>query len=260
MIKTGPLGFLLAQTLKFSDPLVWSLQKLARVEAEAEKWMATATKAEAELHVKSEQLSNVSYRLDSLLALNEKNSKENPDADKLKELEGRLALHLDAAQTHRAEVEIQKSAYQEKLQQAEIALKVKERELESVRAELKVAHERAFTAEGRLGREQALSRDLSQQLNLLRYGGTPSKPASTPKETTKSTRTELDDLNLDDLDLDIPDVDLPPIVEPVSTITMASVAVASPSTTKKSAAAKQKEWGDIDSLLDDIQATGAKKK
>jgi hypothetical protein len=230
------------------------------------------------LVLKSEQLNNVSYRLDSLLALNEKNAKEAPDAERVKELEGRLNLHQDAAATHKAEVEIQKSTFQEQIAKLTIDIKLKDRELTGVREELKVAHERAFTAETRLGREQALSRDLNAQLNQLRYSGAAhtaraatstgiapvSSTSTAPKSKPAPVRTELDDLNLDDLDFDMPeDVEQPPANDPrVSTVTKATVAVAAGVTKKASAAPAKKapqDWGDIDSLLDDIQSSGTKK-
>ena len=241
-------------------------------------------RTETDLAHRTDQLNNVSYRLDSLIALNEKNAKESPDAEKLKDLEGRVALHQDAAATHRAEVDIQKAEYEQRLRTMALDLKVKERELEALREELKVAHERAFEAETRLGREQALSRDLSAQLNQLRYHGAaatarsatsePSSATAPAKTTTKSAtakvRTELDDL---DLDLDIPDIpDIPDLVLPPSTVTKATSSVAPanpahPKVTVATAAVKkqavqpartQKDWGDIDDLLDDIQKTGQK--
>lgn len=232
--------------------------------------------------IRTDQLNNVSYRLDSLIALNEKNSKESPDAEKLKDLEGRLALHQDAAATHKAEVDIQKTEFEDRVAKLALELKLKERELEAQREELKVAHERAFTAETRLGREQALSRELSSQLNQLRYNGAAgaahsatehaaatAKPTPAAKAVTAAkVRTELDDLDLD-LDIDIPDVVLPP-----STVTKASSSVApsvnhhsshnghtsvATATVKHQPAQRQQQnWGDIDDLLDDIQKTGSK--
>lgn len=183
-------------------------------------------------------------------------------------------MHQDAAATHRAEVDIQKSEYEERIAKLALELKLKDRELESQREELKVAHERAFTAETRLGREQALSRELSSQLNQLRYNGaansahaavethsTHPKPAAAKTTAPAKVRTELDDLDLD-LDLDIPDVVLPP-----STVTKASASVASHNhhhqphqhhTASVNHQQAQQNWGDIDDLLDDIQKSGTK--
>jgi hypothetical protein len=245
-------------------------ERIATAEAEAAKWKAAAEQANADLVLKNEQLSNVSYRLDSLIALNEKNSKEAPDAERVKDLEGRLALHQDAAATHRAEVELAKATYKDQVTQLTLDIKLKDRELETVREELKVAHERAFTAETRLGREQALSRDLSSQLNQLRYSGAAgsAKPPSgtTAIQPSSATRTELDDLDIDlgDLDFSIDSTPAPSSSNDgrVSTVTKATVAVAgTPKRNPPAASPKkaQQNWDDIDSLLDDIQSTGTKK-
>lgn len=226
--------------------------------------------------LKTEQLANVSHRLDSLIALNERKGLENPDADRMRDLEGRISLHQEAAATHRAEVELQKSEYHEEISKLSLELKLARRELDVAKEEAKVAHERAFSAETRLGREQALSRDLTSQLNQLRYTGaaTSARTATEPQQATSSTkkaeqkpsapvRTELDDLDIDDLDIDIPDIDTPQLPDPrLSTVTKATVAVAGtpkkpvPSSTPKKA---QQNWDDIDSLLDDITSSGSKK-
>lgn len=209
----------------------------------------------AELALKSDQLNNVSYRLDSLLALNEKNAKENPDAARIKELEERLSLHSEATSAHKAELDMQKDSHGSQVSKLTVDLGVKDRELEALKEQVNVANERAFTAETRLGREQGLNRDLTTQLNQLRLqASTPTHSAhATPRSAAISSpstgravgtprRTELDDLNLDDLDA----------FDPPSTITKASVSIAKP----KSASQPQKDWGEIDALLGDI--TGGK--
>lgn len=216
----------------------------------------------AELELKSDQLSNVSYRLDSLLALNEKNAKENPDAERIKELEGRMALHMDASATHKAEMGLLKGDHEEQLSKVTVELKVKTRELEASQEEAKVANERAFAAESRLGREQALSRDLMAQLNQLRVESASSSVSAANSSTNIKlntpisaaaakpvARTELDDLSLDDLDF----------VEPASTVTQAEVvSPKSKSKSNSSSKPKGKDWGEIDALLGDIQSVGKK--
>lgn len=226
-----------------------NLQKIATAEAELET-------LRSELALKSEQLGNVTYRLDSLVALNEKNAKENPDAARIKELEDRLALHTDAAVTHKAQMDIHKDSFESQISKLTVDNGVKDREIEALKEQVKVANERAFTAETRLGREQALSRDLSAQLNQLRLqSSTPPPSASAtpagshlPVSASASPsvsrvvltprRTELDDLSLDDLDA----------FTPVSTVTKASVAVA-----QGKPAPATKDWSEIDTLLGDIQ-------
>lgn len=193
----------------------------------------------------------MTYRLDSLIALNEKNAKENPDAARIKELEERMSMHSGATSAHKAEMDLQKGSFDAQLSSLTVDVGVKDREIEALKEQVKVANERAFTAETRLGREQALSRDLSSQLNQLRLQtSTPPPSASaTPAGTAAASpatgrailtprRTELDDLSLDDLDA----------FAPVSTVTKASVSVAG----GKSSAAPKKDWGEIDALLGDI--------
>lgn len=208
--------------------------------------------------------------------MNEKNAKDNPDSNRLKELEDRLALHQDAAQTHKAQVAMQRDDYTDKIRKLELELSLKEREIQSLKEELSVSHERAFNAEGRLGREQALSRDLSSQLNQLRYGtggkreatGTSTaqaKAAPITQQESAAMRTELDDLSLDDLslDLDLPDhtTTATVAVAPAKTTSATSAPPkASPARPKGAAPKKPKPaWDDIDAMLDDIQSTSGKK-
>lgn len=208
-------------------------------------------------------MANVTYRLDSLIALNEKNQKsDNPDKMRIAELESRLAVSTQGTEVQRQQLSMLKSDHEEEKRELKIKISLQEQHIDALKEQLDHANNRAFDAEGRLGREQALSRDLSAQLNLLKYGPKTTvsgdfKPKSDQEPAKSLARTELDDLELPDLDFALPAAT--PVIE-ASTVTKATHAIASkqkyaPSNNeKKNTATKKQDWDDIDNMLEDIGA------